>query len=280
MPILSIVIPNYNYGRFADRFFGSIAAQTMTLDDVEIIFVDDGSDDDSVVQAEKWRERIACARFDIFTPPRVGKPGPVRNYGLERATGDLLVCLDPDDSLLPAFLERCIHTLNENGGVDVVYTDYRENGPEGFREVALPKFTQALLRSQNCLHSGGMFRRKLVDAGVRYRDNTEYEDWDFWIQCQMAGAKFLGIPEVLYNYEIHDTNFSLHAVAQDGNAKAQIVLNNPDFFHPEVVRWAQSFLRGRLHGQAMQRGYIPTPADVKKLLRDVEKQVLALGKKV
>lgn len=275
--MLSIVIPNYNYGRFADRFFSSIAAQTLPLDDVEIIFVDDGSDDDSLKQAHMWAGRISCKRFELLTPPRTGKPGLVRNIGLEQSRGELLVCLDPDDTLHPDFLTACVGELEGNDSVDVVYTDYRENAADGSREVQLPEFKQGLLRTQNPLLSAAMFRRRLWDLGVRFRDNTRYEDWDFWIQCQAAGARFKRIPKVLYNYEIHDAGFSVAAVENDGNAKAQIVLNNPDFFHPEVQQWAKSHLRGRLHGQAMQRGYIPTPADVKKLLKDVEKRVLDLG---
>jgi len=278
VPILSIIIPNYNYGRFADRFFGSIAEQTMALDDVEVIFVDDGSDDNSIEQARKWQQRLPCASFEILTPSRMGKPGLVRNYGLSQAAGQFLLCLDPDDSLFPGYLDACVLALKDNERVDVIYTDYRENRVDSSRDVELSKFSQALLRTQNGLPPAAMIRRRLWDEGVRYRDNTEYEDWDFWIQCQMAGAEFQRIDEILYNYEIHENNFSYHAVRCDGSAKAQIVLNNPDFFHPEVQEWARSCLRGRLHGQAMQRGYIPTPADVKKLLKDVEEKVLDLGK--
>jgi len=75
MPILSIVIPNYNYGRFADRVFGSIAAQAMPLSEVEILFVDDGSTDDSVERANQWKHRIACERFEVWPLPRMGDPG-------------------------------------------------------------------------------------------------------------------------------------------------------------------------------------------------------------
>lgn len=274
MSTLSIVIPNYNYGRFADRFFGSIAAQTMPLDGVEILFVDDGSTDDSLEQARIWAQRIACQRFEILTPPRCGKPGPVRNVGLGAAMGDLLLSLDPDDALHSEYLSVCVTALDGNSDVDLVYTDYTENSPDGSREVQAPEFNPAHLRTQNVIPPTAMYRRTLWDGGVRYRDNTEYEDWDYWIQCQMAGARFMRIPRTLYEYEIHDANYSRHAVANDGNAKARIVMNNPDFFHPEVQQWAAGHLRGRLHSQALQRGYIPRPVDVKQLLKEVEKRVL------
>ncbi|WP_031480274.1 glycosyltransferase family 2 protein [Maridesulfovibrio frigidus] len=266
MALLSIVVPNYNYGRFADRFFGSIVAQKMDLNEVEIIFVDDGSDDDSLQFAHKWADKIQCKRFEILTPARCGKPGPVRNYGLERAEGRYLICLDPDDYLEPEFLSSCIETLEQNPELDLVYTDYKENSQDSSRIVNLPKFSPAHLRSQNTIAPSALYRSKLWDGGVRYRDNTLYEDWDFWVQCLVAGAKFQLIPQVLYNYEVHGANFSLQAVKSDGAAKAQIVLNNPTFFNSIVYEWAGAHLRGRLHASAFQRGCIPRPIDIKALL--------------
>ncbi|CCO25462.1 glycosyltransferase family 2 protein [Maridesulfovibrio hydrothermalis] len=272
MTLLSIIIPNYNYGHFADRFFGSIAAQTLRLDDVEILFVDDGSSDNSIEQAQKWAGKINCACFEILTPPRSGKPGLVRNHGLERAKGQYLVCFDPDDSLHPAYLSTCIDFLELNPEISLVYTDYLERKPDTVTEFILPDFKPLYLRTQNPIPPAAVFRREIWDAGVRYKDNTTYEDWDFWIQCIMAGAKASRIAKVLYTYEIHDSNFSHQAVKDDGPAKACIVLNNPAFFQPVIRRWAQDHLRGRAYAPAFRRGYIPTANDIKKLM-DVIKRV-------
>nr|WP_321513538.1 glycosyltransferase [uncultured Pseudodesulfovibrio sp.] len=277
MPTVSIVIPNYNYARFSDRLFGSIAAQSMPLENVEIIFVDDGSSDNSLDKAAHWGARIPCARFEIIALSRFGRPGPVRNHGLALAKGKYLFCMDPDDSLHPEYLARCVNTLEAAPHMDLVYTDYRENSLDGSREVRLPKFNQGLMRQQNILLSSALYKRELWDSGVRYRDNTEYEDWDYWIQCLIAGSRFVHIPELLYFYEIHNANFSHHARKNDGRAKAQIVFNNPSFFHPLVQEWATGFMRGRLHSQAFQRGYIPSPNDVRTLLKTVEQRVFEVS---
>lgn len=266
MCLLSIIIPNYNYGRFADRFFGSIAAQSMSLEDVEIFFVDDGSSDDSIVQARKWAQKIACSRFEIHTTTRSGKPGPVRNFGLERAQGEFLVCLDPDDTLHSDYLAVCIEYLQQHSKISLVYTDYLENRPHTSTKFILPEFSPLFLRTQNPIPPSAVFRRTIWDSGVRYRENTTYEDWDFWIQCLMSGAKFKHIAQILYTYEIHESNFSHEAIKDDGAAKANIVLNNPLFFQPVIRAWAQDHLRGRLYARAFQRGYIPTAADIKEIM--------------
>ncbi|BCS88563.1 glycosyltransferase family 2 protein [Pseudodesulfovibrio sediminis] len=274
MTLLSIVVPNHDYGRFADRFFGSIAAQSLPLDAVEVLFIDDGSTDDSVEKARQWSKRLSCHHFAIEAVDRIGRPGAVRNLGLSRATGEYLISLDPDDTLHPDFLATCIATLDANPDIHLVYTDYVEHTGETSREVRLPKFNQGHLRMQNTLPPVALYRREIWDAGVRYRENTDYEDWDFWVQCLMTGARFHHIPVPRYNYQLHGDNFSNQAQKNDGLAKALIVLNNPAFFHPLVREWADGYMRGRLHSQAFQRGHIPTPDDVRALLRTVEDTVL------
>ena len=249
MPILSIVIPSHDYGRFADRLFSSIATQSMPLDNVEILFIDDASSDDSIARANAWRQRIACARFEVRPLSRIGRPGLVRNHGLGLASGRYLMSMDPDDGLHPQYLERCVTTLEETPDADVVYTDYAEHHCCEWREVRLPDFNKAHLRTQNTLLSAAVYRRELWDAGARYRDNTDYEDWDYWVQLQMAGARFLHLPETLYDYHVHDSNFSRMARENDGYAKAHIVRNNPAFFHPRVREWADGLLRNRLHSK-------------------------------
>ncbi len=267
MCLISIVIPNYNYGRFADRFFSSLAAQTFSLADVQILFVDDGSTDDSMEQAVKWSGRLECASFEILTPARSGRPGPVRNYGLERARGEYLCCLDPDDTFHPEFLESCLDVLRRNSGGHIVYTDYLEKSSENSREVFLPEFKPVYLRTQNVIPSATVFHRKVWDSGARYPANTAYEDWDFWIQCVLGGFRFRHISGVRYTYERHEAGFTGLAEQEDGRAKAQIVLNNPEFFHPTVVCWAHDFFRGRPYAPAFSRGRIPSPEDVVKVLK-------------
>jgi glycosyltransferase involved in cell wall biosynthesis len=274
MAVLTVVIPSHDYGRFSDRLFSSLAAQTRGLHDVEIIFVDDASGDDSVDRAERWAGRLDCERFVVERLDRVGRPGPVRNHGLAMARGRYLFCLDPDDALLPDFMARCVEALDANPKIHGVYPDYYECTPQARRETRMPDFNQGLLRTQNIMPPPTVCRREVWEAGPRYRANTDYEDWDYWIQCVAAGARFLHIPAPLYEYHFHDDNFSYQARRNDGPAKAAIVLNNPKFFHPVVVQWAEDLHRERLHSQPFTRGYIPSPEDVRALLRTVEDKVL------
>ncbi|WP_200806229.1 glycosyltransferase family 2 protein [Demequina sp. NBRC 110052] len=93
MERLSVVIPNYNYGRFIEAAIDSALA--VDWPDVEVIVVDDGSTDDS-------RERIA-AYGDRITAVFQANAGAreASNVGFARSTGDAIVFLDSDDLLEP-----------------------------------------------------------------------------------------------------------------------------------------------------------------------------------
>jgi hypothetical protein len=187
------------------------------------------------------------------------------NYGLSRAVGKYLLSFDPDDELMPEFLETCVDSLESDPRISVVYSDYIETTPEKSFARVLPDFKPMQLRTQNTVTPCAIYRRELWEAGIRYRENTAYEDWDYWVQCLFAGGKFKHIARPLYVHHIHESNFSRQAEKDDGAAKAYIVLNNPGFFNPAVVKWAEDYFRGRAHAPSFQRGMIPSSGDLMKL---------------
>ncbi|MDR3640780.1 MAG: glycosyltransferase [Humidesulfovibrio sp.] len=254
-PQVSIVIPNHNYGRYLAGCLQSILHQNLETRTIEIIFVDDASSDGSLELARGLLADMPLAGHRVLSLPRTGRPGPVRNAGLAEARGQALLTLDPDDELLPDFLPLCLEALAE--GADVVYADYlREEG--GSRNaVRLGAYHKLLLANQNILSPTALFRRGLWDKGARFRCATMYEDWDFWIQLALQGARFSHVEEPLYRYRVHDANYSLAAQGQDAQSKARIVVDNAAFFPSWTLAWARGVLRGDSRLDPMPRGIIP-----------------------
>ncbi len=94
---VSVVVPMFKVARYLPDFLGSLDAQEGGLADVELIFVDDGSPDESAALVTEWSKRTG-------TPMRlVSKPNgglcSARNAGLEVATGEWITFWDPDDIL-------------------------------------------------------------------------------------------------------------------------------------------------------------------------------------
>ncbi len=96
-PLISVVVPTYNVERYLGDFLDSLAAQTHHLDDVELIFVDDGSTDASADVIASWIASVAPSA--TLLGKANGGLSSARNVGLDEATGRWVTFCDPDDIL-------------------------------------------------------------------------------------------------------------------------------------------------------------------------------------
>ncbi|GAB7021659.1 glycosyltransferase [Salidesulfovibrio brasiliensis] len=265
-PRLSIIIPNYNYGRHFLRLARCLSCQTLGMDVVEIILVDDGSTDDSLQQAAHF-EAISPIRFEVLAEPHDGRPGNVRNKGLAEARGEFLLCLDPDDVLAPGYLTQCVAGLDIDESAGLAYTDFTLVENDTPRTVALPDFDPALLATQNILSPTAVMRRSAWECTEGYRAETDYEDWDLWVQFAALGYGAVHIADPLYVHMVHGENYSFRARENDARAKALIVLENGSFFPAAVRHWARGVIEGEPWAIEFPRGIIPEKDHVEKLLK-------------
>ena len=99
MPKVSVIVPVYNAENFLKDSIERILSQTLT--DIEIVFVDDGSTDNSL----KILREIKDERVKVLTQKNINA-GAARNRGLELATGEYLSFLDADDLFDKEMLEK------------------------------------------------------------------------------------------------------------------------------------------------------------------------------
>lgn len=100
-PKISVIIPVYNVADYLSRSLESLRRQTLL--DIEIICVNDGSTDNS---AEIIREQMAIdSRIQLINKENAGVAA-ARNTGIDAATGDMIMFLDPDDYLAVNACER------------------------------------------------------------------------------------------------------------------------------------------------------------------------------
>src|SRR5438445_9254645 len=118
--LVSVVIATYNYGRFVTQAVESVLAQTYV--NIEIIVVDDGSDDDTREQLAPYGDRI---RYIYQENQSVAA---ARNTGIRAATGDLIAFLDADDVWHPHKLELQMHYLADHPAVALVAVERLAEG--------------------------------------------------------------------------------------------------------------------------------------------------------
>ena len=102
-PRVSIVINNYNYGRFVGAAIESALRQD--YDNLEVIVVDDGSTDDSRAVIGRFGDRIT------MIPKENGGQASAFNVGIARAEGEFILLLDSDDFLYPSAVSQCVDSF-------------------------------------------------------------------------------------------------------------------------------------------------------------------------
>lgn len=127
---ISVIVPVYNVGRFIERCARSLFEQT--LEDIEIIFVDDCSPDNSIDLVKGLLENYPTRRENtIFCRHEVNKGLPTaRQTGLQVAHGEYIAHCDSDDWVEKNMYER-LYSMAKEGDYDIVYCDYfKSNGYE------------------------------------------------------------------------------------------------------------------------------------------------------
>ncbi len=127
-PLISIIIPVLNGSKFLERCFSTLEKQTYS--NLEIIFIDNGSSDDTKVKIESYYNKkkgiklLNCSKIS---------PGAARNVGIKNANGEYISFLDVDDEIVPEKHRLLVDALEQNPNVGMVfgntvkkYTDGRE----------------------------------------------------------------------------------------------------------------------------------------------------------
>lgn len=202
-PLVSVVIPCFNYGAFIGEAVGSVVAQTFR--DLEIIVVEGGSTDANTrrVVSELRRPRTRVLLRDERHPV-----GDNRNFGIGHAAGKYICCLDADDMIAPTYVEKAVFLL-ENYGYDVVSAAVQRFGAIDARYGLLPYPDLSDLLKGNQVATCALFRRVLWERAGGYQDAPDdapflHEDWRFWIRLAALGARFGNIVgEHLFWYRAH-----------------------------------------------------------------------------
>ena len=221
---LSIIVPVYKVEEYLGECVDSLLSQT--IDDYEIILVDDGSPDNSGKIADEY----AAVNPDMIRVLHIdnGGQGRARNFALDIAKGDFVGFVDSDDWVTHDMYEK-MYTRAAETGADVVVCDFMERFADG-RESVLPASLQ-----DNWLGSAGsscnkIFRRSLVGA-LRFPVGLWYEDFYFSAVMLLRSKHTEFIAEPLYIYR-RGQESTMH---NNNAAKNLDMLTIMDMLEKEIV---------------------------------------------
>ena len=115
---LSVIVPVYNMNHDNLLTFCLDSIINQTIEDYEIIAVDDASTDDSFSMLKTYEEKYP-GKFKAYTYPDNRRQGGAKNEGLKHATGEWIGFVDSDDWIAPDFYEKLLKKAEETGA-DIV----------------------------------------------------------------------------------------------------------------------------------------------------------------
>ncbi len=216
---VSVIIPVYNRADVIGRCLESIIGQS--LSDIEIIVVNDGSTDDTLLATQS----VADDRIKIITQENMGQ-GFARNAGILASNGKYLAFVDSDDTIEKDMLKIMYETAEKEGS-DIVQCNLYDIYPDGRKVVQLESEDINVEITDSgeycdkyftpCRHSyevcNKLIRRDfLMGTGVEFRDTRRYfsEDLLFNLELIPYLKKISFIKEPYYNY-YQNSNSHLHS---------------------------------------------------------------------
>lgn len=217
--LISVVVPVYNAEKYLYRCIGSILEQTYK--NVEIILVDDGSEDTSGAVCDQYA--VQSDRVRVIHQDNAGVSS-ARNAGLKAALGEYVIFMDSDDYIETNMYEEMMRIIDRYH-CDVVLCDCEKEFPDhsekythqiraGFydRKQLEDEYYPALLITENMEYPATisnclcMFRKSILNEEVYYEPGVRYsEDWLFGTQILIRSRSFYYMKgRYFYHYRMNE----------------------------------------------------------------------------
>ncbi len=207
-PLISIIIPSFNQGRFIKQTIDSILDQAYTK--VEVIVMDGGSTDSTIAILKSYGEQI----FWVSEKDR-GQTHAI-NKGISLAKGEIITYLNSDDYFLPQSLQIVVDVFQSNQKALWVTGDYLiidERGEQIQSVIAsykklLRKFLSFNLLSilNPIIQPSTFLRKELVSEVGQFNESLRYTmDYDYWLRA-IRIKKSMVLNEKLSVFRIHGSS--------------------------------------------------------------------------
>lgn len=233
MPMFSVIMPCFNAERTLPEALVSLAAQTYS--DFEIIIVDDGSTDETLLLAHAFASSHPGVKVVELSN---GGPSRARNIGaLVHATGEYLAFLDADDIWAPRKLARMAKLFSKLDSPEAIFARigfFREDPREVRTESTVPfealSLRDLLRENAVCTMSNVVVRRTAFLESGGFNNTLRYgEDVEWLIRLIGTGARVEGWNELLVFYRTSDDGLSANLEAMhDGWCQTLDLLRRTD----------------------------------------------------
>ena len=206
-PLVTVYITNYNYGKYIRQSIESVLSQT--LQDFELLIIDDGSTDNSKEIIEDF---INVPKVNIIYQQNKGL-NVTNNIAMRASRGKYIMRLDADDFLTSNALEVMSKILENNAELGLVFPDYYyvdANGNKTGQEIRHNFDSEVSLYDQPAHGACTMIRLEYLKKLGGYNESFTCQDgYDLWIKFIMH-YKVTNVNEPLFYYRRHGNNLTVN----------------------------------------------------------------------
>ncbi len=217
-PLVSVLIPNYNYSKYLGECLESVLTQT--YDNFEVIVSDNQSTDNSYEIMARYREKFLNRGiwYDILQNKRnIGSAGNTEKC-FSRSEGEYFIWLSSDDSLEPDAIDNMVKALEKYPSAGCVMTHRNEVDDKGTRKETAPFYNQscfihgeeqaAVYMMAGIAVSSQILFRKITYITMLHSKSLRFQlagDWyDNFLMACVGDIVF--IKKALVNYRVHGEN--------------------------------------------------------------------------
>ena len=215
---VSIIIPVYNARDYIIPCVESLTNQS--LEDIELLFVDDHGTDDSMAAVRHFAEGYSGKKQFRFLETSVNSgPGVARNVGIEAAEGEYVAFVDSDDWVERDFCET-LYKAATRKNADLAWCDLRQDNLRdgSSRELLNPRISsgdfnekkhKAFLTQFVSYFTTYLYRREfLIQNALRFPDTRSSEDSSFLACCLLVARRIACVEKPLYHYVLRSRSLS------------------------------------------------------------------------
>jgi glycosyltransferase involved in cell wall biosynthesis len=203
---------------------------------VEIVVVDDGSDDPQTLRvlSELETEGICIVR-----QPNSGLSS-ARMAGIANTTARYVTALDADDRKAAGVLTTLADALDADPTAVVAWGDVQNFGEQRIRDRLGPALDPWLITYVNHLPVSALIRRRALLGAGGWVLRGGYEDWDLWMAFAERGWPGFRLPIVEGYYRVRSTRMLAAAATRHGALFAQMRQRHPGLFADRRANWLRS----------------------------------------
>ncbi len=272
MPLISVIIPCYNVEKYIDRCMISIVNQTIGIDNLEIILVNDASTDGTLVKLKEWEQKYSDNIVLVDCEENI-RQGGARNIGMQYARADYIGFVDADDWIEPDMYELLYEPLknycfyevrgklirDKGNGRAVIDNSERSDIKYFFKQID-GFYVHDVEDTSNVGEYGGIvtaiyLRKYILENNIWFPEGIAYEDNYWGAVLELYIPNLYIVDKIIYHYFV---NTSSTVTARNAEHQLDRLDIEVGIIEEYKRRGAYQYFEKRLEWNFIQRFYLNT----------------------